>query len=114
VKVVESEGGIFLWEKDADPAAHESFRVPGPHPDSEREPEDLPIEEVASCAAFVLRNQVSLPVSDLVKVMGKRFGYSRAGRVVKERMMLGIRLAVERGRARMEGDLVMEGEGRRG
>jgi very-short-patch-repair endonuclease len=106
LRLARSRGGDFLWPGKTLPKEYKIFRVPGAHEISCRNPSDLPLEEVANAAVHILEAQISLPVEDMVREMGKLFGFKRTGRKVKERMELGIDKAVRTQRAVREGDKV--------
>ena len=98
--------GEFLWPKGLEPETWTGFRVAGADPGSLREAEHIPPEEAANAAAALLQGLVSLPRRDLIREMGKVFGFQRLGRRVEARMEVGIRMLAGRGGCRMAGDLV--------
>ncbi|MHC5081724.1 MAG: DUF3320 domain-containing protein, partial [Planctomycetota bacterium] len=103
----ETSGGVFLWPKGTTPEGYRDFRVPGSHPDSVRESEDFPAEELANAALHVLRGQIGLPEGDLIRETAQVFGFHRAGRILHERIQQGIGILVQRGDARREREKVV-------
>jgi very-short-patch-repair endonuclease len=101
--------GSFLWPKETKPEEYVDFRVPGTDPESVRSAEDLPVEEVANAAKYVLETQISLPVDDLARETARVFGFHRTGRQVSKRMMDGVNLLVKRGKAKREGAMITIG-----
>lgn len=98
---------IFLWGLDQDPKIYDQFREHGAGDAHRRKPEDLPPEEVANAAYHVLQAQVSLPPSDLVREVGRLFGYQRAGQNVERYVRRGIDLLIEKEWAEMQDDMVV-------
>jgi hypothetical protein len=99
VNIQKTKIGTFLWPADQDPDTYAGFRIPGDDPDSQRSPEDLPVEEVANAALHVLGQEISLPLEDLARSTSRVFGFQRAGPVVQDRMQRGIRLLADKGAA---------------
>ncbi|MCP3903423.1 MAG: DUF3320 domain-containing protein, partial [Planctomycetes bacterium] len=105
---VERDGErVFLWPDDRDPDSYDHFRVPGTDPDSEREADDLPLQEIAAAALDVLRQHLSASRDDLAREAGRLFGFQRSGRIVQERMHAGIDRLTAAGYARQDGDRVV-------
>ncbi|NUN52686.1 MAG: DUF3320 domain-containing protein [Planctomycetaceae bacterium] len=98
--------GEFLWPAEVEAGAWGVFRVPGGEEGDFREAEDIPPEEAANAAAGLLRGLVSLPRKDLVRAMGRLFGFQRLGRRVEERMEEGIALLAARGGCEIAGEAV--------
>jgi hypothetical protein len=108
-----SEAGTFLWPSGVDPAAYAVFRVPGDDPMSARNPEDLPLQELANGALSVLRENISAPEEDVLRGTARLFGFRRSGRIVTYRMQAGIELLIQRGLAVRNGEtLTIREEGR--
>ena len=101
VKVRRSEAGVFLWSSAQASATYEQFRVHGDEPDQIRDAEDLPVEEVANAALFLLQQHISVPHADLIRETSRLFGFQRTGSMVEGRMAAGIDLLVSTGRARL-------------
>lgn len=89
----------FVWPAQVDPATFDSFRIGGGDEKARRTPGDLPPEEIANAALYVLRGQVSLPVEELVREVAHLFGYQRIGPNVDRCLRVGIELLVRRGGA---------------
>ena len=49
---------------------------------------------------------MSAPLNEVVRETARLFGFQRVGRVVDERIRKGIKYLVQRGIARMEGEIV--------
>lgn len=101
-----SMGMLFLWPADANPRDYGLFRVPDHRPESERDADDLPVEEVANAAHFVLKQHVGAPEAELVREVSRLFGFQRTGSVIDARVRAGVTLLVERGIARRTGESV--------
>jgi very-short-patch-repair endonuclease len=107
VLVQSSATGEFLWPSGKGPETYDAFRVPGSDADSDRDAADLPLEEVANAALFLLRRHISAPEEEIVREASRLFGFRRTGTVVEARMRAGIALLVDRGRARRDGAAVV-------
>jgi len=84
----------FLWPAGTDPDTYQNFRVPSVSPDSVRDADDLPVEEIACAALFILRQRISVPEADLVRKTGRLFGFQRSGERIERRMLAGIKILV--------------------
>jgi len=58
--------------------------------------DDLPPEEIANGVKEILKQQLSLPKSELIKETARLFGYARMGSKVESAILLGIDNAVKR------------------
>ncbi|MEZ5966577.1 MAG: DUF3320 domain-containing protein [Planctomycetota bacterium] len=88
----------FLWPADLDPATWTTFRLPTSDGGrSEREVEHIPPEEIANAAVHVVRTQVGIGRSDLLRQTASMFGFSRTGARVRAAMSAGIEAALQRG-----------------
>lgn len=84
----------FYWPSAANPLTYRFFRVP--QSDAERRnAEDLPPEEVANAACFILENDLSMHQTDLLRETYKLFGFARGGSALEQAMNAGIRLALK-------------------
>jgi hypothetical protein len=92
---------VFFWPVGTHPSSYTAFRV-ARDDDSRRDAVDLPPEEIANAAASVLRQQISLPVPDLVRETARLFGFQRTGSQVEQFVNAGIDLLAQRGEAQLE------------
>lgn len=97
---------VFFWKGGQQPADYKIFRIAA-NADQKRSAEDLPPEEIANGITEILKNQISLPMADLIREGAKLFGYARTGSNVEQAMQAGIRKAIERGVVKQEGDRVI-------
>lgn len=107
VLVQSSAEGTFLSPTGVKEDADETFRVPGTAPESFRDPDDLPVNEVANAVLFLLRQHVSAPEDDLVQEARRLFGFRRRSAAADARMRAGITHLVAAGRARRDGSLIV-------
>jgi hypothetical protein len=91
-----------LWPAGTDPDTYQNFRVPSVGPDSVRDAGDLPVEEIACAALFILRQYISVPEAELVRQTGHLFEFQRSGERIKRRMLTGIEILMQRGAARRD------------
>ncbi|ATB34938.1 DNA helicase related protein [Cystobacter fuscus] len=97
------ERGDFLWSGANGPERYTDFR--GAHP--EREAAQLPTEEVANAAAWVLSQALSLGQEDLLRATGKLFGVQRLTRTVLPVLQGGLALLASQGRCVVEDERVV-------
>jgi very-short-patch-repair endonuclease len=108
IKYSKSNGRFFLWECGTNPSEYKLFRVPGKDEASKRSADELPPEEIANAGLHVLKNQISLPIDDLICETARVFGYARTGQKVALSMKSGIDLLVARGDAsEQDGTIVL-------
>ena len=112
VNVVEGEAGRFAWPRALSPATYRPFQVSSADADlgTRREVEEVPPEEFANAALFVLSSQVSMLMADLVRETAKLFGY-KAGATVSTCVSRGIGLLIERGAACERAGMVVAAAG---
>lgn len=83
--------GFFWPAAHKDPDSWRMYRVPEPaDPDTRRDAEDIPIEELANCADDLLARYGTMPHEDLARAIAKRFGFRGLTKVVAQRVDLGI------------------------
>jgi hypothetical protein len=102
-------GNVIFWRHDQQPDSYLIYRLP-PNETLKRDADDLPSHEIANGIQEILRNQISLTKSDLVKEASRLFGYARIGTNVEVAMNLGIRMALSKGIAKMEFERVVLNE----
>ena len=81
---------------------HKNFHVANTSPESLRDVEDLPVEEVATAVLFLLRRHMSAPERELARETGRLFGFQRTDGRVEGRISAGIELLIQRGAARRD------------
>ena len=106
VRTTKDGSRSFFWPPDVQPGSYTGFRVPGKHPDSRRDAQDLPPEEVANAAAHLMEQMISLPVSDLTREVARLFGFDRAGKEIAAFIREGIDKLIASGRATLDGDRI--------
>ena len=100
---------VFLWPAALDPAQYTEFRIPADADDNtKRQPDELPPEEIANAAYYVLNQQISVPESSLIQEVARLFGYKRCGDRVKTSVSQGVELLLKQQRAHVqEGNIVL-------
>lgn len=86
VRLVPDSEGAFLWPSDLDPAAYRLFRVPGGDPETVRGAAELPAQEIGNAILYLLRQHISVPEEDLIREVGRTFGFHRTGCQVEARI----------------------------
>jgi len=99
-------GNIIFWQAGQLPEQYNIYRLP-PNEVLKRDADDLPSHEIANAIKAILQNQISLTKDDLVKETARLFGYARIGTNVEIAMQLGIRLALTKDIAKMEGNRIV-------
>ncbi len=92
--------GDFVWAPGQDPNEYDAFRRPGDQPEQQRKAQEIAPEEAAVAALWVLRQNIALPVEDLVRETGRLFGFARTGKQIKSCIMDGLEVLVQRGKCR--------------
>lgn len=88
---------VFYWLDEQQHRQYNLFRT-----GSGRDATDLPPEEVANGIRQVLRNEISMPVNDLLRVCAQQFGFLRSGSNVDAAMMRGAEVAIQRKYMKMD------------
>jgi very-short-patch-repair endonuclease len=107
VQIQAWDSEIVLWPAHAPVTDYKEFRVPDSRPDSFREACDLPLDEIANGVLALLRPQISVPEGELIREVSHLFGFQRMGKLIEDRVRLGIDRLVQRGSARREGDSIV-------
>lgn len=107
IKKTVGDGMIFLWPIERDPATYTTYRIPGKDDDAKRNAEDLPPEEIANAAMHIIEQQISLPMSDLIRETARIFGFQRTGQNVEIRMRAGINVLLARSGAEEQDGMVI-------
>lgn len=96
-KRVKHGQSVFLWPQDSDPVVYCSFRVPGVHENEQRDIDEIPPEEIAAAAIYALRQQVSLPMADLVRETALVLGFQRTGQTIQRIVQAAIKPSLKKG-----------------
>ncbi|MCB9696258.1 MAG: DUF3320 domain-containing protein [Alphaproteobacteria bacterium] len=97
--------GSTVWPAGADPTAW--TRIRGPSEDgTTRDASELPPEEIAAAAAWLLATNLSMPTQDLSRETARLFGIQRLGTRVSEAMSAGLDVLVARGLVTVDGDRI--------
>lgn len=105
VKTVRHGDLTFVWPRHLDPATYREFRLPAAG--QRRNADELPPEEVAGAALFVLQSQISLPEEALVREVARLLGYQRTGQQLERRLRRGIALLLQSGQAQAQQDQIV-------
>ena len=103
-------GREFLWPKRIDPKSYDSFRVSGNTPESFRDRADLPVQEGANAAYYLLKRNISAPEEELCRETSRLLGFRRTGPFVEKRMIEGVEYLLEKGTAVREGGMIVWGK----
>lgn len=88
---------VFYWRKDQDPNKYEGYRVDDAE-SGKRSMDDIEPQEVINAVTEVLREQISLSETDLIRETAKKFGYSRMGGVIESSVEYAIRIGISKGK----------------
>jgi len=97
--------GEFLWPAGVHPSGLSFFRVPTADERSRRRPDDVPLEEFANAAVFVLQLG-ALKELVLLQRTAALLGFSRLGSNVRARVATLVPLLVNQRRAVRSGEIV--------
>ena len=82
------------------------IRLPDPEDTSPRKAEEIPPQEIANAAEWILQRQISLPKEDLVRETARLFGIQRMGNKVISSMESGIEILSKRNRCELNNAMV--------
>ncbi|HMM37167.1 MAG TPA: DUF3320 domain-containing protein [Desulfovibrio sp.] len=82
----------FLWERQTPPDVYTGFRIPGGSEESQRDPGEIPPEEIANAARHVLRQHISASRDVLEQETARLLGFRRVTQNVRAYMQKGIAL----------------------
>lgn len=95
LRTTEDERGSFYWKMRQDPETYDCYRVPE-EGGFKRSMEDICLEEIVCALMEVLEHQISIPRTDLMKEVAKKFGYTRLSSAIERAVNLAIEKAVEK------------------
>ncbi len=104
---IKSENAVFLWPKGMKPQDFRDFRMPGDTDRSRRDATDIPREEIANGALYILKGQISIPADDLVSETARLFGFLRTGTTVARCINAGVNLLIKRGDAVRQNGMII-------
>jgi len=107
VTIIHHGKRTFLWPVNLDPNKYDDFRVPGRSDDSRRGAEDLPPEEVSNAALAVMKNQISIPQTDLIRETALLLGFQRVGQNVERYIDEGISLLLKTKRVKESDEMII-------
>ncbi|HMS18560.1 MAG TPA: DUF3320 domain-containing protein, partial [Planctomycetota bacterium] len=91
--------GDFLWSRDQDPAALDTYRVASGGSGSPRTLDEIAPEEIAVAALEVLEASVAMPREALLLDTARVFGVARMGTKVRSALDRGVAVLLDSGRA---------------
>ncbi len=94
LKLSRTNNELFIWHVEQDPNTYSQFRV---SETDKRTMDDICQQEVANAVTDILRNQISISKTDLIRETAKLFGFSRLGATIETSVSAGIEEAVKRG-----------------
>lgn len=97
---------VFFWRINEDAAIYKTFRVAATD-EWRRDADDLPIEEIANAIIEIIRQQVSLSRTDLVREVARLFGYGRIGNNLKQAVNTAVDYAAEKNMLTLHNDRVV-------
>lgn len=92
---------IFYWNEEQHPESYDIYR-----PESKREALDIAPEEVAVAVCRILKEQGSLPETDLIRETAHQFNYTRLGDNVSASMAHGVAYALQSGKIVKSGNTI--------
>ena len=104
LKETSFNGRTFFWHIDQDPATYEGYRVPKGN--ERRDMADIPPEEIVNAICEIVKNQFALSATDLVREVGKVFGFARLGNNMKTVISECVTIAVKAGLIKADGERI--------
>lgn len=96
IKSTRQDGQRIFWKETQDPEAYFVFRLSG-EGENRRDIRDVPVQETAAAAAWVLYQQGGMQAEDLIRETAKALGYARLGGNVSAAAASGVEYAAARG-----------------
>ncbi len=94
--ITRDEDRVFFWKKEQEPEHYRVYRVE----DSEgnkRSMDDISSVEIINAIVEVLKEQISLSETDLVRETAKKFGFSRLGSIIETAVKYAIGSGINKG-----------------
>ena len=91
-KITKQNGEIFYWPNNQVMDVMSYFRTMT-EAGEKRNAEEIPVQECAAAAVYVLERQFSMLETDLIREVAKEFGYTRTGTNVISSIQAGLALA---------------------
>ena len=85
----------FFWKKDQIPDNYAIYRVEDEE-GNKRSMDDIPSQEIIIPIVEVLKEQISLSQTDLIRETAKKFGFSRLGNVIETSVKYAINIAINK------------------
>ncbi len=95
----------FCWKNNQNPIEYREFRVPEDNGEK-RNIDEIPAEEISNAIDYLIRNQVSMEKTDLIRETGRLFGFVKVGNSMIEAVQYGLEVAKVRGLVKEEGTKV--------
>lgn len=89
------EEHVFFWKKEQTPKDYSIYRVEDEE-GNKRSMDDVPSEEIINAILEVLREQISISETDLIRETAKKFGFTRLGSVIETSVKYAIGVAVSK------------------
>ena len=90
----------FIWKAGQMPFEYQTFRIPGEG--EKRSADEIPPQEYGAAAAFVISSQLGLSEEDIIREVGRLFGFARVTEPLKQAVANGLYIAVQQGRLKKE------------
>ncbi len=96
LNTTQSAKATFYWRAAQHPEIYEEYRVPG-NTGVKREPEDIPVEEWATCILCVMKCMIGCEREALLKEVAREFGFTRMRESLEFAISRGLQEARKRG-----------------
>jgi hypothetical protein len=97
---------IFYWKIGVDNQLYDSFRLPTSDERTRRNLEHIAPEEIASAIRYILTQQIGMLTEDLEREVSRIFGFARCTEAMQGHIRAGLRVAIERNWAVVDGNRV--------
>jgi hypothetical protein len=103
IRTTNNNGTIFYWRDNQNPKEYKNYRAAS-NDNEKRSMDDICTEEVANAVEAVLKQQLSLSKTDLIRETAKLFGFTRLGNVIETSVLRGVAEAKLRGTVELSED----------
>jgi len=97
---------VFYWKTGVDNQLYDSFRLPTSDERTRRNLEHIAPEEIASAIRYILTQQIGMLTEDLEREVSRIFGFARCTEAMQGHIRVGLRVAIERDWAVVDGNRV--------
>jgi hypothetical protein len=107
LRLLDHADSFFYWPPTIDPNLWTGFRLCNESEDTKRHVDNVPVQELANVAAFLLDQGGSCEARNLAKSVCQAIGMARVTTDSESRATMGIELLISKGRAMRDGARIL-------